>query len=420
MSAQLNLSFILIGSYLTVGIFALETAMLTHYLHCKRTKSDPRYIKYAVLFVYAMDVVGLVGGCALVYVYTFSNWGDATSEDGVLHWPFPITVITTALNAIVVQCFMIGRYWKFSRMKIITAILLALAFSSLFATISALVLSFVYKRLDQRTKHIAAVLVSMILAVATDISIAGCLIHKLWNARIHSRETRSLVKRVTTLAITAGCAPAINSIAVLIGIAAFPDSLISTSFSLPLGSIYACTMIYTLNRREAIRGHGHGDSGTVQETVFDDRTSPGTRRRSITTFESMTFSPSPQSRVSSHADADAGSALVDMRAGLGDTRAGPGPRSYSNSTGSSRTLALHHHGGDLEDGGGRVSPRWVEGKPSIAKPSSAKPSSAKPSSPAKPSSSISSHWEGHSGGEGHDGYPEKPPATFKFPRSKSS
>ncbi|KAG2016629.1 hypothetical protein CC2G_009781 [Coprinopsis cinerea AmutBmut pab1-1] len=253
MSAQLNLSFILIGSYINVGIFGLETTMFTNYLRSERAAKDPKHIRLPVLFVYAVDVIGVFGGCALVYVYMFNNWNDASSTSGILEWPFHIIVITSVLSSIAVQCFMVRRYWLFSRIKPITAILLGLSFASFFAAISAIVLFFVFNRLDERRNHIAAVLVTMALAVAADVAISGCLIYKLWHSQIHSRETRSLVKQVTRLSIMAGCAPALNSIAILIPIAIAPTTLVPTGLGLPLGSVYSCTMLYTLNRRESMR-----------------------------------------------------------------------------------------------------------------------------------------------------------------------
>ncbi|KAG2009441.1 hypothetical protein CC2G_012379 [Coprinopsis cinerea AmutBmut pab1-1] len=255
MSTKLPLSFLLIGSYLNISLLVLESVMLVSYFCSEKSQHDSKWLKYLIAFLYVMDLLGSVAACAVVFLFSYAFWGEYEAD---IHWPLELSVITTGINAFAVQSYMVRRYWNFSRNRYMTTLLESLALASFCGVVVTAVLNFIWGVEEQRESGLRFALVGLSLAVATDCLITASLIHKLRRMPVYVDETKSLINRIIVLAIQTGSAPALLALTGLITFAVLPGDLISLSFSMSLGSVYVCTMLYTLNRRESLRRLARG------------------------------------------------------------------------------------------------------------------------------------------------------------------
>ncbi|KAG2022601.1 hypothetical protein CC2G_000338 [Coprinopsis cinerea AmutBmut pab1-1] len=289
MSTRLDFGFILAGSYLNTAVFTLELVLLWNYANTKAFKRDPKLVRIPVLVTFLVDIVGMVGVIAWVIKYLFNRGIGPPGR--VIPWPIPLVAITTVINAFLVQCFMIRRYYKFSRFKALAILLFVLTIASFAILIAGAGISFTLTKIYAKNKerHRIPVLVGLGLTSITDLAIAGLLIVKLWSSKFHSHRMRILVKRLTILAIQTGCAPTIVVITCLIAFWVKPESFIAPAFAMSLGSIYTTTMLFTLNRRNYLRSststiHSVNDAHMIRNITFE-----GTR---------VSASPDPRSHLS--------------------------------------------------------------------------------------------------------------------------
>ncbi|TFK19871.1 hypothetical protein FA15DRAFT_674049 [Coprinopsis marcescibilis] len=263
MSSRVNVSFLLMGSYLNIGFFALECDIFLRYWLSKRRKEDPKKVWVSVLVCFGLDIVASLSACAMVYVALLSNWG--ASEE--FSWPFPIDVFTTGIVSFVVRCFMIHRYWNFTLNRVWSPILLICAVITFIFTMASGAVLIVHNKVDDGFRKTRFSLGSLTGGVISNMLVTGNLIHSLWESPIHDQETRSMIKKLTSLAIQTGCIPTVFALAALITHACIPSTLVAFSFMMPLGNIYSCTLLYTLLSRDRIRGDSwiHTDPVPIPE-----------------------------------------------------------------------------------------------------------------------------------------------------------
>lgn len=126
------------------------------------------------------------------------------------------------------------------------------------------------------------------LARRTRRRLAGWLLNWLCQPRPQTDACSSTVVRITKLALLTGAGPMLFAIVILIAFVAKPNelseslypcsiipvqliiSLVATGIAMPIGSVYACTMLYTLNRRGYLRGDG---ISSFRQSALDPRAS---------------------------------------------------------------------------------------------------------------------------------------------------
>ncbi|KAJ7786832.1 hypothetical protein B0H14DRAFT_3506300 [Mycena olivaceomarginata] len=73
-------------------------------------KYDDWKLKTLVSVAILVDTVSVLGDYACVYLYTITHAGDPVYLADQ-HWPIPLHIITTDVIAVMVQSFLIARYW---------------------------------------------------------------------------------------------------------------------------------------------------------------------------------------------------------------------------------------------------------------------------------------------------------------------
>ncbi|KAF7323285.1 hypothetical protein HMN09_00109300 [Mycena chlorophos] len=113
-----HLSPLVIGTWTTVLLFALEVGLLVQYFSSQKrlpkAYSDTILLKLGVLINALADLGGTAACCAAVYMYTIEDWGNQNVLSDI-KWPIYVVVFSTGVVTAVSQLFMIVRYWSLTK-----------------------------------------------------------------------------------------------------------------------------------------------------------------------------------------------------------------------------------------------------------------------------------------------------------------
>ncbi|KAF9453736.1 hypothetical protein P691DRAFT_658088, partial [Macrolepiota fuliginosa MF-IS2] len=235
----------LIGTFLNLMVYTLVLGQAyEYYTNRVRAKKDKLVIKLGIVLNLLSDTVGSAAACVLIFLYTVPYWAQKNQ------WPLIVILFTTTLNALVVQCFMVHRYFKMSRNFFVT-VLLILFFSSMFRNGVA---SARHPSLVKRYKQIRYIGVGLSGAVLADIGITIALLWQLRRFSECSKATAGLLQRISVVVIKTGTVTSLFAAASLVAYLVRPESQVSVTLLLLLGRVYTSTMLFTLNSHEKILG----------------------------------------------------------------------------------------------------------------------------------------------------------------------
>ncbi|TFL03256.1 hypothetical protein BDV98DRAFT_563930 [Pterulicium gracile] len=102
-----------IGTWVNMMLYNLEISQVCVYFK-HHSQKDPLLVRTMVLICLPFDSARVIAECACIYLYTVTHWGDA---EYLLdqYWPIPVYVMTTAVSSLMVQMFLIRRYFHLVR-----------------------------------------------------------------------------------------------------------------------------------------------------------------------------------------------------------------------------------------------------------------------------------------------------------------
>lgn len=178
--------------------------------------------------------------------------------------------MTTAVSALVVQMFLIRRYFHLVRdfegpwKPICLAILSLAALGSAYGSAVVIITHSTYA---ERGRMTVPVTLWLGVSAVTDWSIALLLIHKLRQMRSDFKSSVGIVQRISYITIQTGAATSTVALTALFLYLASMTTNISTFFGFCLGTTYSLTMLHNLNRRHAL---GARKSATDSESRAGD------------------------------------------------------------------------------------------------------------------------------------------------------
>ncbi|EAU86171.2 hypothetical protein CC1G_03382 [Coprinopsis cinerea okayama7 len=255
--------------------------MFCDYFRTKSSKSDGLKIKIPVIFTYIMDIAGTVGTSAIVggdaawlaSVAPFSDRVDQRSERvrGPMFYDKEILGPHKTLHSMPISPGILpliggSRFFLWVSKRSLIRFKLGMS-------IVLVVFSEFHDRLGERYLNLRFAIACLGLSVLADFSITACLLYALYKPKILSPETRmqvssggdymldlltfpgsSLIRQLAVIAVQTGCAPSFVAATCLIILCVIPETLVSTAFSMSIGCVYTCTMLFTLNKRAYLRG----------------------------------------------------------------------------------------------------------------------------------------------------------------------
>ncbi|KAF9041480.1 hypothetical protein BJ165DRAFT_1530199 [Panaeolus papilionaceus] len=247
-----------VGTYLNTLLYSLEVVgAYVYFFRDTRSKSDPLFIKGAILLSLLSDTLGTIASIAMLYIFLLVFPTMNPPSITRLYWPFELWISTNMISAAVFQCFMVTRYFRLSGNWILSFLIFLLIGTSFGSTIHLLAIyDTVIPALfsTEAASFYSARFIILVLATAmtTDILISSALIWQLHRTEILSPHTKSLIHRISTQTIKTGTIPCLFAMVVLITYLAYKDGSVSVCFAFMLGRVYTLTMLFTLIFRDSL------------------------------------------------------------------------------------------------------------------------------------------------------------------------
>ncbi|KAF8153545.1 hypothetical protein K438DRAFT_1778286 [Mycena galopus ATCC 62051] len=207
---------ILLGTWAGSLLYMIEIIQSVYYF--RHFEHDDWKCKTLVMVALVVDGISLVGGYICVYEYTITHAGDLEYLT-TLHWlaatakPIPLCTFATGVLAVLVQGFLVLRYWRFTQKRVVALFLslgIIISFGSVFTCGLMLTL---YPSFEDRQKLRIPMALWLLTEVVVDAGIASVLLWEFRKAREILTDTRSLgtdsaLDRLTAVTIRSGAAAA--------------------------------------------------------------------------------------------------------------------------------------------------------------------------------------------------------------------
>ncbi|TFL04546.1 hypothetical protein BDV98DRAFT_601993 [Pterulicium gracile] len=258
---------LLVATWVNMMLYALEISQVRVYFKHHSAK-DPLLVRTMVKICLLFDSFCIVAECACVYLYAVTHWGDADylqKQD----WPIPMYIMATGVSTLVVQMFLIRRYFHLVResegpWKPMCMVILSLAcFGGAYASAVMIILQSTY---SSRGQIVVPVTLWLALSAATDWSIALSLIWKLRQMRSGFKSSAGTVQRIIYMTIQTGTATSILALTALFLYLASKTTNLATMFGFCIGTTYSLTMLHNLNKRHDLAGKTPGTPSCPGET----------------------------------------------------------------------------------------------------------------------------------------------------------
>ncbi|KAF8167025.1 hypothetical protein K438DRAFT_1856476 [Mycena galopus ATCC 62051] len=240
---------LLVGTWASSLLYMFEISQVWYYF--QNFKQDDW--KFKTLVTTALVVtLGMVGDYICVYLYTITHAGDEEYLVS-MHWPLPLYVLDTGVLAVMVQAFLVFRYWRFTRNTLIALFLCFGIIVSFSGVLTGSLMATLYTSLADRRKFDIPIALWMVTELAVNTGIASALLWEFRKAREILTETRRALDRLTAITIQSGAAAATIAGGTLIAYYTKPESNVAVGVSYPLGRVYVITLLWNLNVRTSAK-----------------------------------------------------------------------------------------------------------------------------------------------------------------------
>ncbi|KAJ7922387.1 hypothetical protein B0H13DRAFT_2410245 [Mycena leptocephala] len=234
-------------------------------------KHDDWKLKTFVSVAFLVDTVSTVGDYACVYLYTIKHAGDPVYLADQ-NWGVPLYLFTTAIIAILVQSFLVVRYWWLNILvTLLNFFLIIVAFGG---SMAVGVIIAMFPAFRERDKVKIPATIWLVTEAVADLSIAAAMLWELRKARPTLNESRSVLDRLVALTIRTGTASATLAVAALIAFLLREDNNVSVGIAYTLGRVYVLSMFANLNVRRSGRSASVGTDEMSSPAGLDTLTFP--------------------------------------------------------------------------------------------------------------------------------------------------
>ncbi|KAF8202803.1 hypothetical protein K438DRAFT_1758109 [Mycena galopus ATCC 62051] len=171
----------------------------------------------------------------------------------ITNGPLSLHLFTTGVIAVLVQSFLVVRYWKFTPTVCLLAhrIVPTIRRAQLGGSFSCAMVLAMFPAFKDREKVKIPAPIWLITEAVADLSIAAALLWQLLKARPTLVETRSVLDRLMMLTIQSGAATATVAAAALIAYLLDEEGNVTVGFAYTLGRMYILSMLANLNVRRS-------------------------------------------------------------------------------------------------------------------------------------------------------------------------
>ncbi|KAJ7678755.1 hypothetical protein B0H14DRAFT_3063613 [Mycena olivaceomarginata] len=279
---------LLIGTWANSFLYMAELMQARYYF--RHFKHDDWKLKTFVSVAFLVDTVSTVGDYACVYLLHAGDPVYLADQN----WGIPLYLFTTAIIAILVQSFLVVRYWWLCVFHLSTAgplknidlapenILVALLNCFLIivafgGSMTVGVIIAMFPAFRERDKVKIPATIWLVTEAVADLSIAAAMLWELRKARPTLNESRSVLDRLVALTIRTGTASATladPTVAANFRFLLRDDNNVSVGIAYTLGRVYVLSMLANLNVRRSGRSASLGTDEMSSPAGLDTLTFP--------------------------------------------------------------------------------------------------------------------------------------------------
>ncbi|KAF7341400.1 hypothetical protein MVEN_01876800 [Mycena venus] len=256
---------LLIGTWVSSLLYTAELHQAMYYY--RHFKNDNSRLNTLVWVAFFIDTVSLLDDYVSVYLNTITHAGDPAYLLNQ-NLSSPVCVLTTAAVAIIVQTFMITRYWKFSHKHVIALFLCLLIFAGFGLSFTCAIIVVLFPAYKDRFKLKIPVILWLVTEAVADLGIAAALLWEFLRTKSSSTETQNVLNGLVTVTLQTGTATAAVALVAVIGYLLSQESNIGVLFTLCLGRTYMLSMLANLNIRKSARVWNPSTSRAATSTTL--------------------------------------------------------------------------------------------------------------------------------------------------------
>ncbi|KAJ7185302.1 hypothetical protein C8R46DRAFT_1025376 [Mycena filopes] len=249
----------LMATWFTILLCGVAFTQAFHYF--ARFPDDGLIRKSLVGVVIFLLLLTQAVECAETYARLVTEWGNPAAL-GVQPVLF---LLSGALIALIVDQFLIHRFYSISKNMWIAVVLTVLNLASL--VMGLLVLQILASTVGggftlETIEKIGPISIAWgSISAATDVSIAACLVWKLRGMRTSFKDTTQLIHHIMAVSIQNGCTTSVLSIAGVVASVVAPSSKIEDIFFMFIGPLYLITLLSSLSLRGTAKANRTFSSG---------------------------------------------------------------------------------------------------------------------------------------------------------------
>ncbi|KAJ6461545.1 hypothetical protein DFH09DRAFT_1229037 [Mycena vulgaris] len=190
------------------------------------------------------------------------------------HWPILLLIFTTAAISVLVQSFLVVRYWWLRLSSLAHRVVTTVCRTQFGGAFACGVIVTKFPAFKEREKVRIPAMIWLVTEAVADLSIAAALLWELKKARPTLVHTRSVLDRLVALTIRTGTATATLAVATVIAFLLKEETTIPTGIVYTLGRVYVLSMLANLNIRRSGRSASMASGGVSSAVDLAPLTSP--------------------------------------------------------------------------------------------------------------------------------------------------
>ncbi|KAJ6486544.1 hypothetical protein C8R47DRAFT_1320974 [Mycena vitilis] len=240
------LGMLLVGTWIASVLFGVVLVEAHKYFSLFPNDSWMR--KGLVLLLLALCVAAMIGEYGTTYYPMVTYWGDVEVLFKIF-WTLPLESFANAISGIVVDCYLIYRFYKLSKNIWATLFLYAVLVVALGGYLIVFVLVATRQNIKYQSIETKGAIIYSIAQAVADVLIAAGLIWKLRSMKSSFKQTNTFLNRVMVGALRTGSITALCAILILVIFLHNKYSDLSTLFSFQLAPLYTLTLLFNFNLR---------------------------------------------------------------------------------------------------------------------------------------------------------------------------
>ncbi|KAH8110201.1 hypothetical protein DFH11DRAFT_814143 [Phellopilus nigrolimitatus] len=254
---------------------------------------DPRYMKWAIGFLWFLDVLHLALIAHVLYFYLVTNFTNLSAITAST-WSLCLHVAITTISDFLVRSYYTRRVWIMSRQNWFLMLGSAtFTFATFVSGMGFSIKMFSFATTTEFTKASWVLYTSLGSGVAADLWVASTLCYFLAQNKTGFQTTDSKITVLMAYVINSGLLTSICAVCCFVTFAIMPQNYVFIGFYFSLPKLYFNSLLATLNARDRLRESINNNSHNMGASAFQmapfSTLSPSKQGASFGTISAPTY-----------------------------------------------------------------------------------------------------------------------------------